>query len=154
MAGSGKPVLLSAGSWGGRHHTWSAPPQAALRFPQDGWLWQALPGLRMQEVLGHGDLRLLMPDEICPGGSPGSHGVWSKRRQAALALTKWILAPKWHPLGSRRGCGWEGGGRAGPWGDTGLKAESVLLSFIPSSLPGSHLLLEVETHPHICGAKI
>lgn len=31
-------------------------PQAVLRFPHDGWLWQPLPGLRMQEVLGHGDL--------------------------------------------------------------------------------------------------
>ena len=56
MAGSGKPVLLSAGSWGGQHHPWSAPPQAVLRFPHDGWLWQPLPGLRMQEVLGHGVL--------------------------------------------------------------------------------------------------
>lgn len=37
----------------------------------------------------------------------------AREGRAALVLTKWILAPKWHPLGSRRGCGWERGGRRG-----------------------------------------
>lgn len=46
-----------------------------------------------------------MPDEICPGGSPGSHGVWSKRRQGCSYTDKVDFGSKMAP--------WGGGGVVG-----------------------------------------
>lgn len=56
MAGNGKPVLLSAGRQDGPTPHLVNSPKAARSVLHHGWLWQALPGLRMQEVLGHCDL--------------------------------------------------------------------------------------------------
>lgn len=54
--------------------------------------------------------------------------------KAALVLTKWILAPEQHPLGTRRSCGWKWRGEAGQ-ARRGVKMGSGEISFIFLSHP-------------------
>lgn len=57
---------------------------------------------------------MLMPDEIYPGGSPGSHGVCSKRRQGCSCTDKADFGSTIAPGGGREGGTgkMEGGGKA------------------------------------------
>lgn len=64
----------------------------------------------------------------------GHMACGAREGKAALVLTKWILAPEQHPLGTRRSCGWKRGGEAGQ-ARPGVKMGSGEISFIFLSHP-------------------
>lgn len=94
MAGSGKPMLLTALRQGGRLHTWSS------YFPA----MRALAGPARPEPEGNVGSRWPPTADarwICPGGSPESHGLWSKRRPGGYCADSGF----WLQTGTPKGVG-------------------------------------------------
>lgn len=112
-------------------HLVSSPQMAFLPPP-----WLALAGATRPKNAGSFGSRwhlMLMPDEICPGSSPESHGVCSKRRQGCSCTDKVDFGSTVAPWGGGEGGTGkrEGAGKAVAWEWT---IRRISLAFLKSPL--------------------